>query len=191
MGYLKNDFCLITHNSDREIRETPEILTILNTKNLKKWYCQNLCFEHEKLCFLPIGIANSMWPHGNLDFHLLPIDKSKNVFFNFNINTNPNKREVCYESLKTKLEWLPNISPNENIKRLSEYKFCICPEGNGVDTHRLWEALYVKTIPIVIQSEFTKILIKNKIPLIVLNNWDEFDETTLVYIEPELFNFLF
>jgi hypothetical protein len=83
--------------------------------------------------------------------------------------------------LKNRLKWLDNVCPQENITRLSTYKFCICPEGNGVDTHRLWEALYLKTIPIVIKSEFTEILEYNKIPLVILNNWNEFDENKLVY----------
>jgi len=183
---LKNRFILVTHNSDGEIRECSDVLHILKFSNLDKWYAQNLCFEHPKLNFLPIGIANSQWQHGNLNFFkhqnlYYYSNKIKNVYFNFNIDTNKNKRAICFDSLKNKLEWLNNVSPQENIFRLSEYKFCICPEGNGVDTHRLWEAIYLKTIPIVIKSEFTTILEKNGIPIIVINSWDDFDETTLIY----------
>jgi hypothetical protein len=83
--------------------------------------------------------------------------------------------------IKDKVEWLSTLSPQENINRLGEYEFCICPEGNGVDTHRLWEALYSKTIPIVIDSEFTKVLQKNNISLIVLQKWSDLDVSTLVY----------
>ena len=183
---LKNKFILVTHNSDGEIRECSEVLHILNNTNLDKWYAQNLCFEHPKLNFIPIGIANSQWQHGNLDLFkhkklYYYSNKIKNVYFNFNIDTNKNKRSICFHSLKNKLEWLNNISPQENIFRLSEYKFCICPEGNGVDSHRLWEAIYLKTIPIVIKSEFTQILEKNGIPIIVIDTWDDFDETKLIY----------
>jgi len=180
---LKNKFILVSHNSDGEIRENTEVLNILQNSNLEKWYGQNICFQHEKLRFIPIGIANSQWSHGNLhNFeNVLLNNKSNNVYFNFNIHTNINKRQICYESLYNKLHWLDNVSPHDNIKRLSTYKFCICPEGNGVDTHRLWEALYLKTIPIVIRSEFTNILEQNEIPLVILNRWDEFDENKLVY----------
>jgi hypothetical protein len=34
-------------------------------------------------------------------------------------------------------------------KKLSQYKFTLAPSGMGFDTMRLWEALYMKTIPIV------------------------------------------
>lgn len=180
---FKNKFVLVSHNSDGEIRENTEVLNILQNSKLEKWYGQNICFQHAKLRFIPIGIANSQWIHGNLhNFeNILLNNKPNNVYFNFNIHTNINKRVYCYESLKHKLQWLDNVSAHDNIIRLSTYKFCICPEGNGVDTHRLWEALYLKIIPIVIRSEFTNILEKNKIPLVILNNWDEFDENKLVY----------
>jgi hypothetical protein len=184
---LKNKFVLITHNSDGEIRIEPAVLTILNYPNLDKWYAQNICFDNPKLYFLPIGIANSQWPHGNITMYNDKIilhnslNKTKDIYFNFNIDTNKNKRDICFNSLKNKLEWLNNVSPQENIIRLSQYKFCICPEGNGIDTHRLWEALYLKTIPVVIRSEFTTILEKNQIPLVILNNWDDLNINNLKY----------
>jgi hypothetical protein len=88
----------------------------------------------------------------------------------------------CFNRLKHKLEWLDEVPPRENIQRLSEYEFCICPEGNGVDTHRLWEALYVKCIPIVIKSKHIDILQKQlDIPLVILDSWDDFDISKLDY----------
>jgi hypothetical protein len=83
--------------------------------------------------------------------------------------------------LKNKLDWLPLVSPNENLLRLAEYEFCICPEGNGVDTHRLWECLYLEVVPIVIESDFTTILKSLNIPIFVLNSWHDFDEKNLNY----------
>jgi hypothetical protein len=189
---FNNNFVLITHNSDGEIRDEPEILNILNCQKLDKWYSQNICFENPKLYFLPIGIANSQWDHGNINLFSEIIknncNKTMNIYFNFNINTNRNKRSVCFNSLKNKLSWLDNISPSENIVRLSQYKFCICPEGNGVDTHRLWEALYLKTVPIVIKSEFTNILQKNNVPLVILDTWDDLNESNLNYNEHDFNN---
>jgi len=188
---FQNKFILITHNSDQEIRQTNEVYIILNNEKMIKWYGQNICFEHPKLLFLPIGIANSHWEHGNLilfnDIHFIQsIQKISKVYFNFNINTNPSKRKICYDNLKSKLQWLENTSPINNLKRLSTYEFCICPEGNGVDTHRLWECLYLKVVPVVVESEFTKILQINEIPVFILDKWDNFDVTKLNYND---FNF--
>jgi hypothetical protein len=180
--YFMNDFILVTHNSDGEVRDCSEVRYILNYSKLVKWYAQNIRMVHEKLAFLPIGIANSQWPHGNLaNFTSIKIKKTRKVYFNFNVYTNLCKRMHCFNRLKHKIEWLCEVPPQENIQRLSEYEFCICPEGNGVDTHRLWEALYVKTIPIVIKSDFIDILLQNNVPLVVLDDWSKLDESVLDY----------
>ena len=182
---FKNKFTLVTHNSDGEVRPCAYVYNILDYANLDKWYAQNLCFRHDKLFFLPIGLANRQWAHGNLAmFHnkdfMMDREKTKKVYFYFSIDTNRKKRQPCYDALREKLEWLNPVEPLQNLFRLKEYEFCICPEGNGVDTHRLWEALYLKTVPIVIKSEFTEI-IKDTVPLVILENWSDFDINVLDY----------
>lgn len=187
---FQNKFVLVTHNSDGIIIPDSTCLSILNSEKIITWYGQNICFEHPKLKFLPIGFANSMWPHGNTslltDSYLENITKTKKVYFHFNIHTNAQKRQPCYDSLKNKIEWLHTINPVENLDRLSKYEFCICPEGNGVDTHRLWECFYLKVVPIVIKSDFTTILLKQGIPLHVLDTWNDLDIDKLNY---ELYHF--
>ena len=78
------------------------------------------------------------------------------------------------------IPFLPTVSPESNIQRLQTYKYCICPEGNGLDTHRLWEAYYVKTIPILLRTTFsTNIKQVTNLPMILLNSWDDFDYNLL------------
>lgn len=196
--YFKNKFVLVTHNSDQNIGPFDSVKIILNCNNLVKWYAQNLLFDHYKLQLIPIGLANSMWPHGNLtpfnDKNLIDnlSNKTRFIYFNFNINTNIEKRRPCYETLKKNLIWLDNINPTSNLYRLKEYRFCICPEGNGVDTHRLWECLYLKVVPIVLNTPFTQILTKHNIPLVILNNWSDIFSISLTYedynFDDEIFN---
>ena len=64
LPYLQNEFILVSHNSDENIDE--KYLIILEHPKLIRWYAQNLMIHHLKLELIPIGIANSMWPHGNL-----------------------------------------------------------------------------------------------------------------------------
>lgn len=181
--YFTNDFILITHNSDKNIIDNDiYIKNIYNSNKLLKWYAQNVCFKHNKLFFLPIGIANNQWDHGS-NFHKFyntltndteQIKKYKSIYFWFEINTNKEKRTNCYNSIINKIPFLNKLNTYDNFKRLSEYEFCICPEGNGTDTHRFWEALYLKCVPIVINSSFINIIKSNtNLPMIILNSWDE------------------
>lgn len=186
INFFRNNFILVSHNSDYNVILNDEIKTILECPKLIKFYCQNLCFFNEKINLLPIGIANSMWPHSilnNPNIYNIVINshKNNNIFFNFSIETKYFERMICYESLKNKINWIKNESPEKYIINLSTYKFCICPEGNGVDTHRLWECLYLKVVPIVINNEFTRILLRYNIPLHVINTWNELDILKLDY----------
>jgi hypothetical protein len=182
---LKNPFVFISHNSDLNMTDNPLVNEILNCPNLIRWHSQNVDYKHEKLHLIPIGIANSMWPHGNLrmfDFFFHEnklMEKTQNVYMNFKIETNWKKRSECYNSLCKKVEFLQTMSPFENLYRLKQYKYCICPEGNGIDTHRLWEAYYLKIVPILLRSVHTEIIQKMGLPMVLLDSWDDFDEHSL------------
>jgi hypothetical protein len=177
LHHFANPFTLITHNSDFNLFESdPVIQKIINSLKLVCWWGQNLCFIHPKMRFLPIGLANTMWDHGKIEnFMVGSINKSEDIYFNFNIYTNREKREPCYNAFKDQLEFLQMVPAAENMKRLAKYKWCICPEGNGVDTHRLWEAMYLECVPVVMRSPFIDALMhytEGELPIYVVNSWD-------------------
>jgi hypothetical protein len=41
--------------------------SLLNDKNLVVWFCMNSGIVHPKLITIPIGLASSRWPHGDID----------------------------------------------------------------------------------------------------------------------------
>uniref|UniRef100_A0A6C0DRJ1 Methyltransferase FkbM domain-containing protein n=1 Tax=viral metagenome TaxID=1070528 RepID=A0A6C0DRJ1_9ZZZZ len=177
---LMYPFILITHNSDENINYNKSVEKIATCPNLIHWYSQNLIYNNPKITTLPIGIANNQWQHG-LDFKLVfsninKIEKTENVYMNFNINTNLKERTSCYNTLTQKnVSFLEMIDNKENFYRLSRHKFCVCPEGNGVDTHRIWEALYLKCVPIVKRSSFIENLIRDlSVPMVILEDWEDF-----------------
>jgi hypothetical protein len=183
LDLFKNPFTLVTHNSDYNITSNETCLKVLEHPKIIHWYAQNVCMNHPKLRFLPIGIANRQWQHGSLfvEFYKglnvgsLISNKKYDVYFNFQVSTNFSKRQPCYDALSKKLEFLPGVSAFDNFARLSQYKFCICPEGNGADTHRLWEALYLKCVPIVLDSPFIRALQSQaNLPLVIINCWEDF-----------------
>lgn len=185
---FQNPFILITHNSDTNI--TDKFRDILESNKIIKWICQNKMYDHPKLYFIPIGIANSMWPHGNLDYLIniinSPLNKVNNFYFNFSISTNKNEREQCRnELIKRGLDFLPNLDYYNYLRVLSSYKFAICPPGNGIDCHRIWECYYLGVIPILKRSLFTEQL-SYYFPCVILNDWNQFDANIILNAYPLL-----
>lgn len=179
-----NDFILITGNSDEDIIEE-KYKKIADHSKIIKWYSQNVCFKHEKIEPFTIGLANEMWKHGYsqqfLDIYKQKNEKTKDVYFNFSVTTHYS-REECYHILKKYYQFLEYMNPIENFKRLSTYKFCICPRGNGIDTHRLAECWYLKVVPIVLKNDYINIIKDNiSLPMIILNDWDELRDMKLNY----------
>ena len=173
-------FTLITHNSDHGI--TDRFLKYLDDDRIIAWFCQNMETSHKKLFAIPIGLANSQWPHGNFD--LIKSIKNKNlkkdilVFKNFDVGTNHSERSQCDHI--TSQNGIP-MSPSRDIVSYWEYisrsKFIISPWGGGVDCHRVWECLFLNTIPIVkyhiAHSQW------EHLPILFIDNWADVTESFL------------
>lgn len=184
LNNIRTKFNIFFHNSDCSF--LVQHIELLNIPNLKNIYTQNIDIcPQERIIPLPIGIANSQWKHGNLDIWKNILEntdlnnKHNNIYFNFKIETNKNKRKSCYNIIKSKK--IPNLKNTDYLnylKTLSTYKYAICPEGNGIDTHRLWECLYLKVIPICLHNHVTEYY-SNIFPIVLLDDWNNIDDNML------------
>ncbi len=89
-------------------------------------------------------------------------------------------RLPIYETLKEKncIIWLPNQSREDFWKSLNDNMFVICPIGNGLDTHRIWEVLCLGRIPIIQKNSLNKIY--DQLPIIEIETWDEITNEFLI-----------
>lgn len=149
-------YILITHNSDRAI--PGPYVSILNDDKLIAWFGQNTeGYVHPKLHPIPIGIANRYWPHGNTSILetviglLEGIEKNHLLYMNFSIGTSFQERSFVYHLFVQQPYCF--ISPpkyfDSYLMDVAASKFVLSPRGNGLDSHRTWEALYMGAIPIV------------------------------------------
>jgi len=178
---FQNPFILISHNSDENIVDNDDYLYIANYPKIIKWYTQNLLLNHEKAKMLPIGIANPQWEHGNEQLIINAFNNSSNktneIYFYNNINTNYDKRNDCYMKLKDIIPFTEKKAVGDYFNYLATFKFGICPEGNGIDTHRLWECFYLKVVPIVIDNPFNRIVKEvYGLPIVILKDWSDLKE---------------
>jgi hypothetical protein len=176
-------YVLITHNSDHEVNESHLPWLEGTADKLRVWFAQNVTVEHPKLVPLPIGIANSMWDHGNLRLlhrwmrrsHGRP--KSELLYAHFNPVTHPD-RERAHRALRTAFPELAD-APDEQkpfgryLDELARHRFCACPRGNGIDTHRFWECQYLGVVPVVERSLHTEHWRRSGLPLVTVDDWSE------------------
>lgn len=185
--YIKlsgRSYHLITHMSDHPI---DEVRFKKAPKCITKWYAENAVYEHENLIPIPLGLENHKgrskgkftdhaWLERNID--TLRKDwpfsaKHPYVYCNWNPNTNQSSRKnivPILEKNEVPLSVKHGLSFMQYIWDLARYKFVLCPPGNGVDTHRVWETLYLGSYPIVLKHH---IYSSYDLPILQVNDWQE------------------
>lgn len=196
---LPNKFVLVSHNGDSHI-EKDGIVRLDGRgnrlhldpyslpENVLKVYSVNVNTTNERIVPIPIGLESDMWRNSLgkkriIDFmKSKKADRSKLLYINHNVSTCPPKRQIVYDLLSNK-KWVTSIHGKNGrditsyFDNLVSHKFMACPEGNGLDTHRVWECLYVGCIPIVIRNEFSNFY--QGLPVCFVNSWQEVSEEFL------------
>ena len=142
---------------------------------------------------LPLGISNyvdegSGLVFGNVDTMIQVASQPRTiknlVYANFSVYTYPLSRAPLMELAKSR-SWITigQVEPTTDGRRkfledVRNHSFVLCPRGNGVDTHRLWETLYMGSIPIVERS-----IVHSgwqDLPILFVDSWDEITEERLL-----------
>ena len=76
-----------------------------------------------------------------------------------------------------------NIDPRDYYETISNYKFMVCPTGNGIQAPKIFEAILVRTIPIVEDELCFRQLKDLGIPLLIVQNWYDLTEEFLMNVE--------
>lgn len=194
INHLSTDYrsqnVIVTHNSDYHI----DINRYSHLSKFNYWFAQNKDYDNDRIIPIPIGVENmklrrsqaaqkgmfSSEVPGALQKSLLidkinslQVNKSKLCYMNFSINTYPAERQLVWDSFSN-YEWVTktsNLSMEKFYFDIASHKFVISPRGNGVDCHRTWEALYLRTIPIVKTTLHMKGF--SDLPILFVNDWSE------------------
>lgn len=177
---------LFTGHSDFSIGKNLLHTGILQYENVIKWYAINPEIKEAKLIPLIYGMGDARYPHGNVSIiqkiQMLNVGKSKSVCGNFRVQNNQAQRQACLEYSKIQLINGGGLGTNSFESYLIDVKqslFQLCPEGNGMDTHRIYESLLVGCIPIVIENLYVQAYRNASFPLLVLKDWAELQNTSL------------
>ncbi|MBI5920068.1 MAG: exostosin family protein [Betaproteobacteria bacterium] len=169
---LSKPYVLIAHNSDHSVGL--DDLDLLNQPKLTHCWAQNCEVAHTKLSPLPIGLANRQWGAtkiAQLVEAARHIEKHKLVYANV-APTHPSRVHALEMARKLPAATIESgVTFEQFIAGLAQHKFCLCPRGNGIDTHRFWEALYLDCIPVIVKADWNSAF--SEFPVLLLNSWDE------------------
>ncbi len=182
---IKNQYTLITGRSDVIVNSE---ISNLRSDKVIKWFSTNNTTSD--VYSIPLGLDNKTWKFDDnpqADTDLLKfvmnekIEKDFPLLVSFNVNTNREERHHAVDILLG----LDNITykkygekqrfDEDQLKAfyrlLKSHKFCACPWGNGPDTHRFWQCLYLNTIPIVKRHPAYKEFYG--LPVLWIDDWED------------------
>jgi len=188
---IKHKFTLISAISSYNVGlGHPSYIDIINSDKIKHWFCTNPPdVDSEKVTGLPIGFEEREREGGNQEVirkHWKDKprwqDKIDKIYLSYHtLGNNPNRdRNIKYlSSLPCVVAEKCKLSFDKYLEKMRQYKYVICLEGAGFDTHRNYEALLVGSIPIMINSTIKKIYDDWNLPSIFVDNWTQINSNYL------------
>ncbi len=174
---------LISHNCDAAA-------DIIPPECIVKWYSQNVNIPHPRVESIPIGLENNRWfPDRQKKIRILdklrePRKYRNLVYLNHNVGTNPAVRSRIYDLYEGE-SWATTEHGSNAQGRFDEYldniynhMFTISPQGNGLDTHRTWECLYLGSIPIEKRNLNNRFY--TDLPICFIDEWEDLTEEYLL-----------
>jgi len=110
---------------------------------------------------------------------------NRNIYVNFTSKTNLKKRENLLKIVNQmkNIEFgqmdFTNRGRIRYLQNLRKNSFVLCPEGNGIDTHRLWETIYMGGIPIIFRNKHLPGIL-SELPVLQIDNWTEILDTNFL-----------
>jgi len=145
---------------------------------VEKIYSNNLIGSSSRCLPIPLGLERQAYRSaGRLNNfkHKSLIKREKRLIqllIAWNDKTNPS-RSIYRKQFKGDSRCLiveNRLHANTIHKLMRKSRFIPCPAGNGLDTHRVWEAIYLGAVPVILESEFCG---DATWPVIVVKNWSE------------------
>ena len=170
---------LLAGNSDFNFNS----IGIFTQSIFRRFYLQNSFISNNKNIFtLPIGIENlSKGINGmpsNLNNNTSWAEKNSSIMVGPFSPTHAERLnlldQISHKNFMVN-KYDAFVSSKKFAKLMKQHRYVLCPQGNGIDTHRFWEALYRGCVPIILKSEWSLSLDYLNIPMVQLEKWQDFE----------------
>jgi hypothetical protein len=187
---VDNKFIVFSHQEDTLIDSNIKI-----PNNVLGVYAVNAEYEADKLYPFPFGVQRQMGEDDNRQQILKEnIEKDKQVkpskLFYINCCVERNEERLPLLNFQDK-DWattrfdvlsmyFPYSQYQLYLDEIKNHKFVACPRGhaNCYDTHKIWETLYLRRVPVVRDYPYFRRLLQD-FPVLYVKGWSDITEQLL------------
>jgi hypothetical protein len=167
--FSPKQFYVIVHNTDRPFGLLQLGMLLPLTRHI---FAINTTIEHPRLTTIPLGFVDRQLPF--LQSFVRPdVPRDIEIYANFTQTTNDEKRRACLTAFADdpRVTWRTGLSVPEYYADLCRSQFVLCPEGTGIDTHRVYEALLCGATPVVLRNSLSPLY--ERLPVCLVNAWTD------------------
>lgn len=187
-----NGFIIYTGQEDTPIDEYIQVPINVHI------YAVNALYNNQLVTPFPFGLQRKMNPDDKrLDIMKQNVLRGytrvplKLFYINMSLARNPERAplaefttdEWVTSRLDKNSKFFPYSQYQDFLDELENHKFVACPSGHGMDTHRIWETLYMRRVPVIIDHSYFRRLLEG-FPVLYIKNWYEVTHALLEYKEP-------
>jgi hypothetical protein len=171
---------IISGNSDANITHKPNF-----TNQPSAVLLQNSSIPTDTIYkTIPIGLENISHARSGFKFQHKEIKQFKivdRVLLPPMSPTNQMRKSILEEAINLSFfDVQVGFRPtSQYFKLVRDYKFIFVCEGNGYDTHRLWEVLYQNSYPVILETSWANSLRWLNLPILFVPNLTVIDQELL------------
>lgn len=175
-----NGFIIYTGQEDTPIDEYIGV-----PPNVLQVYAVNAVYNNDQITPFPFGLQRQMNPDDNrlgvMKSYVYRDEKrgaNKLFYINMGIGRNPERAPLAEfkdnDWVTTRFnessKFFPYSKYTDFLEELWNHKFIACPPGHGMDTHRIWETMYMRRVPVIKEHPYFRKLLAG-FPVLYVNNW--------------------
>jgi hypothetical protein len=166
---FQKKYILVVHNTDRSFGEI-ELKSVL--PYVTRVYAINTTITHPQLTTIPLGFVDKQLSFLQ-SFQPESVPRDYEIYVNFTRGTNQNKRQECLDTIEGRkgIVYRTGLTVPEYYADLCRSKFVLCPEGTGIDTHRVYESLLCGATPVVLRNSLSHLY--EKLPVCIVEKWTD------------------
>jgi hypothetical protein len=182
--HINSKFILISNNSD--FSSPGKYIKELYDEKIIHWFGTNPSMKNnDKFTSLPLGILNRIhhWTSKNCaaiidETYQKNKDRDRKIFCYSNFTVHKIRKKIYEEIKDNKFIYWQSRKPEEKFYYdLVSSNFTLSPIGGGLDCFRTWEALYLRSFPVVTTSYLDELF--EDLPVVILQNWKQLNEDLL------------